>query len=209
MAQTLQVSAHTLPSDGKIMLGRRWTNTRPLLRMFGAASLALAFTDSLAAESDSRFSRTSIDIAIVVRNLEQSLSFYTEGLGFQEVEGHAIPAELTDRLGLADREQLSVHVLLPEKENTASRIKIIAAPDSDTAVAEQGSIPALTGFRYITIFVADIDAAADRLSSVGVPATESAPVALGRGSLNEVFVMLVSDPDGNRIEIVGPRESNK
>jgi catechol 2,3-dioxygenase-like lactoylglutathione lyase family enzyme len=180
-----------------------------LLRVLVAVSLGTACTGSHAAEPESEFSRTSIDIAIVVSDIEQSLNFYTEGLGFQEGEGYAIPAELADRLGLADREELYVHVLLPEKENTASRIKVIAAPASDAQVLEKTSIPTIAGFRYITIFVADIDGAADRLRAVGVPATESAPVALARGSLNEVFIMLVSDPDGNRIEIVGPRESTE
>lgn len=178
--------------------------SRPVVSLLVVLSVIVA-AGVLAAEGGPPFSRTAVDVAIVVRDIESSLHFYREGLGFQADEGHTVPAGLAERLGLSNGETLDVHVMVPAMENTASRLKLIAVRGADTAVAEPSSIPSMTGFRYITVFVTDIDRTARQLEAAGVPAAEVSPLALGEGSPSEVFVMLVSDPDGNRIEIVGPR----
>jgi catechol 2,3-dioxygenase-like lactoylglutathione lyase family enzyme len=158
---------------------------------------------ALAAEGGSEFSRAAVDIGIVVGDMERSVRFYTEALGLLEDEGYTIPPGLAERLGLAEGEQLEVRLLAPANDNTASRIKLIAAPGARDAAGDRG-LSAEIGFRYVTLFVADIGKAAERLRAAGIESVENAPVVLGEGSSHEVFVMLVADPDGNRIEIVGP-----
>ena len=56
------------------------------------------------------------------------------------------------------------------------------------------------GFRYLTVFVADLNKALDRLQQYGVSPVKPA-YPLGGDS----HLVLVKDPDGNTIELIGPR----
>jgi catechol 2,3-dioxygenase-like lactoylglutathione lyase family enzyme len=64
-----------------------------------------------------------------------------------------------------------------------------------------------TGFRYLSIFVTDTDAALARLAKLGVKPIAKSPVALP-ASLAPAGTHLacVRDPDGNLVELIGPRK---
>ena len=40
------------------------------------------------------FPRTTIDLGCVATDLEKSVRFYTEGIGFREIEGFGVPVDL-------------------------------------------------------------------------------------------------------------------
>jgi catechol 2,3-dioxygenase-like lactoylglutathione lyase family enzyme len=82
------------------------------------------------------FSRTTIDLGMVVSDVEKTAKFYTEAVGFTELKGFDVAAQMANDTGLADG-------VTPVKE----------------------------------------------------------PYQLGGNS----YLVLVKDPDGNTVELIGPR----
>jgi catechol 2,3-dioxygenase-like lactoylglutathione lyase family enzyme len=65
-----------------------------------------------------------------------------------------------------------------------------------------------TGFRYLTIIVADQKAALARLEKMGVKPLKQSPVAIPETTApGNLFLTCVRDPDGNIVELVGPSAS--
>jgi catechol 2,3-dioxygenase-like lactoylglutathione lyase family enzyme len=64
-----------------------------------------------------------------------------------------------------------------------------------------------TGFRYLTIMVSDTTAALERLAKLGVKPIAKSPVALPASLVppGDQFLTVVRDPDGNLVELIGPR----
>ena len=46
---------------------------------------------------DSNFARSTIDLGVVVSDVDKAVEFYTEAIGFQEVKGFVAPAQLVGR----------------------------------------------------------------------------------------------------------------
>jgi catechol 2,3-dioxygenase-like lactoylglutathione lyase family enzyme len=63
-----------------------------------------------------------------------------------------------------------------------------------------------TGFRYLTIMVEDTTAALERLTKLGVKPLAKSPVALPDSLAPGLFLTCVRDPDGNIVELLGPRK---
>jgi predicted enzyme related to lactoylglutathione lyase len=61
------------------------------------------------------------------------------------------------------------------------------------------------GIRYLTILVKDMDAAVARAKKAGVEPMAKGPIALPEGLSAGVYLACVRDPDGNIIELLGPR----
>ena len=59
----------------------------------------------------------------------------------------------------------------------------------------------MTGLRYLTLYVKDMNRALERLKAAGVPTLGETPVDLGGGNA----LVTVKDPDGNFMELIGPR----
>jgi lactoylglutathione lyase len=62
------------------------------------------------------------------------------------------------------------------------------------------------GFRYLTIMVADTDAALARLAKLGVAPIAKSPIALPDSLAPGMHLTCVRDPDGNLVELIGPRK---
>lgn len=164
-----------------------------------------------AAAGEKAFSRPSIDIGVVVADMQQSLTFYSNAIGFREIEGFSMPGRLAQDIGLTSGKPLSVRVLVLDEEKCAAKLKLIEIPHAENDVKNEPEpvVESRQGFQYITIFVSDIDRAMERLKQAGVEPASDGPVQLGHESPAEVFVMLVYDPDGNLVELVGPRTGNE
>ena len=59
------------------------------------------------------------------------------------------------------------------------------------------------GFSYLTIFVKRTDVALARLKKQGVKTIGKEPVALATNP--NLVLMIVRDPDGNFVELIGPK----
>jgi catechol 2,3-dioxygenase-like lactoylglutathione lyase family enzyme len=168
------------------------------------ALLACSTLPCLAAEP-AAFPRTTIDIGCVVGDLDASVRFYTEGLGFRELRGFSVEAPLAADAGLTDAKRLDIRVLVLGEGDSATKLKLMQVAGTAPRQGDNEFIHSHTGFRYLTIVVADTDAALARLATLGVKPIAKSPVALPDQLAKGMHLTCVRDPDGNLVELIGPR----
>jgi lactoylglutathione lyase len=173
---------------------------RPLISL----PLALACFVAVAAEP-AAFPRTTIDLGCVVSDLDASVRFYTEAIGFTELKGFEVPAVVATDAGLTDGKPLAVRVLVLGEGDGATKLKLMQIAGTAPRKGDTEFIHSRTGFRYLTIFVADTDAALARLAKLGVKPLAKSPVAIPESIAPGLFLTCVKDPDGNLVELIGPR----
>jgi len=165
-----------------------------------AAVVLLAALPCAAAEPE--FLRTTIDLGCVVSDLDASVRFYTEGIGFTEVKGFEVPADLARDAGLTDSKPLRVRVLVLGEGESATKLKLMQIAGTAPRTGDTEFIHSHTGFRYLTILVADTDAALARLAKIGVKPIAKSPVALPETLAPGMHLTCVRDPDGNLVELL-------
>jgi lactoylglutathione lyase len=164
-------------------------------------NLAAGSTAARAADSGGEFSKAVIDMGIVVKDAGRTAKFLTNAIGFKEVKGFAVTGDLGRKIGLIDGHPVNVRVFVLDEVEQATRIKILSFPDAGGKAADQAYIHSTFGMRYLTLYVKDINRALERLKQAGIPLLGETPVDLGGGTV----LVAVKDPDGNFIELIGPR----
>ncbi len=185
-------------------------STSPLmslgLRFFiPALLLALHLTPTSGlrgADAGGEFSKAVIDLGIVVKDADRTAAFLTNAIGFREVQGFPVTAELGRRIGLIDGHPVNVRVFVLEEVEQATRIKVLSFPQAQGKQPDQAYIHSSYGMRYLTLYVKDIGQAQKRLQQAKVPLLGDTPVDLGGGT----FLVAVKDPDGNFLELIGPKK---
>jgi lactoylglutathione lyase len=152
------------------------------------------------------FPRTTIDLGCVVSDLDASVRFYTDGIGFREAKGFEVPAALASDAGLTDSRPLSIRVLVLGEGAEATKLKLMQVVGTLPRTGDTDFIHSHTGFRYLTIMVDDTDAALARLEKLGGKPVAKGPVALPESLAPGMHLTCVRDPDGNIIELIGPRK---
>jgi catechol 2,3-dioxygenase-like lactoylglutathione lyase family enzyme len=162
----------------------------------------LTWADALrSAEPSGEFSKPIIDLGIVVRDADRTARFLTNAIGFKEARGFAVTGEMGRKIGLIDGQAATVRVFVLEETDQATRIKVLAFPAAKAQQPDQAYIHSALGIRYLTLYVKDINRALERLKQARVPLLGETPYDLGNGS----WLVAVKDPDGNFIELIGPR----
>ena len=185
--------------------------TRPLENCSMLAAVLLTLTvaahpGSARAEDDSAFARTTIDIGVVVSDVKKSVEFYTKALGFTEVTGFKVPGEFCKDAGLTNGAPLDIRVLVLGEGETATRLKLMQVAGVKSKKVDHRHIHSSLGFSYLTIVVKDTTAAVARAKKAGVRPIANGPVPLPKGLPQGVYLTIVRDPDGNLIELVGPKK---
>ncbi|MCA9246715.1 MAG: VOC family protein [Planctomycetales bacterium] len=175
------------------------------------ASLALIIAVVLAAqlraeEKASEFARQTIDLGVVVSDVEASAKFYTEAIGFAEVKSFGVSADFAEDVGLTANQPLEIRVFKLGDESTATSLKLMQLPQTNPKPSDNSYIHSQLGFSYLTIHINDTNAAVARLKKAGVKPIAKGPVELPKGLPQGVYLTLVRDPDGNFIELVGPKK---
>ena len=168
-----------------------------LLLTIGLPALA-----PLATAAEGEFSKPVIDIGMVVKDSERTAQFLTNVVGFKEVRGFSVNAEVARKTGLIDGYPAEVRVFMLEGTEPATRIKVLSFPKAQGKQAEQAFIHSTLGFRYLTLYVKDMNQVLERLKKAGVPTLGETPMEMGTGT----WLVAIKDPDGNFIEFVGPRK---
>ena len=146
------------------------------------------------------FSRTTIDIGVVVSNVEKAAKFYTEALGFTDAGSFDVAAQMANDTGLTDNKPFKVRTFSLAKQPTATNLKIMQI--AGAKAVDNQYISSTLGFRYLTVFVTDLAKVVGRLKQQGIaPVRPPYPLS---GSNNHL--VLVKDPDGNIIELIGPMQ---
>ena len=172
-------------------------------------ALALCFTPLLAEEEKDKpagpFARHTIDLGVVVSDLKKSLAFYKGVVGFTEVEGFKVEGDFPKKVGLTDGAGLDIHVLVLGEEETATKLKVMQVKSEKPAkTLKQRHIHTQTGFSYLSIFVTDVDAVLERAKAAGHKPYAQSPQRLPEGLPQDVCLLMLKDPDGNFVEIIGP-----
>ena len=182
--------------------------SRVLYPLAVAAALLISLGSRTSAQqSAGSFASETIDPGLVVSNVKKSIEFYTQAIGFKELKGFSVPADWTKEVGLTDGKTLDIHVLALGEGKSATKLKLMEIPGANIKKAENQYVTNQQGIRYLTIQVNDIDEALARLTKAGAkPATNGGMIALPEGFPKGVYLTLVRDPDGNMIELVGPKK---
>lgn len=178
----------------------------PILIIAAAAALsAHAIADEQPAGDDSAFLSKTIDIGCVVSDIEKSVKFYTEAIGFTEVTGFSVPAGFATEAGLTDNKPLEIRVLVLGEGEGATKLKLMQIKGGGNQKADHAHIDSTLGLSYLTIVVKSTDDALARLAKAKVKPIAKGPVTLPADLNAEFSLTIVRDPDGNLVELVGPK----
>jgi len=177
-----------------------------ILLIFVAATIAFGLyaTAQETAPQESEFAKVTIDLGCVVSDIDASVKFYTEAIGFSEAGGFEVSPEFAKESGLTDSKQLKVKVLNLGKGEGATGLKLMQI-DGESAKPANDYINTTLGFSYITIVVKSTDDALARLEKAGVKPIANCPVTLPENINPDLALTIVRDPDGNLIELIGPK----
>ena len=152
------------------------------------------------ASAQSEFSHPGISIGNVVEDLDKSVKFYTEVIGMTKTGSFSVAKEKAKALGLTDKYNLDVTILKLEDSPNANEWKLMSL-GTKANHPKQKWMSDDTGMQYITIFVNHVDPLIQRCKKHNVKILSGEPSSLGDGK----FFILVQDPDGTFIELIGPR----
>jgi catechol 2,3-dioxygenase-like lactoylglutathione lyase family enzyme len=153
------------------------------------------------ASSQSNFTSKQIGAGVVVADMERSLDFYVNGIGMVKTGSFTINSEFGKRGGLTGGEAVGVNILKLENSPEASEWKLMSFGKKATH-PQQKFIQDDTGVQYITIQVKSLKPIVERLKERNVTFLGSTPTPLNK----DVHFVLVQDPDGIFVELIGPME---
>ncbi len=133
---------------------------------------------------------------ICVSDLDRSLRFYCDGLGFEKAESHAIGAEFAALMDLPD---VSVTSQFIRKGTTAIELLAFSepAPFGDGARRPVNQL----GLTHLSFRVDDVNAVAAKVVELGGAIVESSRTTIDFGGTPLEFVYC-TDPDGVRVELM-------
>ena len=137
---------------------------------------------------------TPSHLGICVRNLERSLRFYCDGLGFQKAETF----DVTDAFGRALEVEGDVAGTSQFIRRGGMRIELLAYQSPGVA-GEPSRRRNQLGLTHLSFVVDDVDAAARQLVACGGRLLPDTRTGSDPSSTQLVFV---ADPDGVRIELM-------
>lgn len=152
------------------------------------------------APAPEEFSNPTIQVGLVVSNLEKAVDFYTNVIGMTRTGGFDVSGEKAKELGLTDGRSIDVTVLKLEDSVNSNEWKMMSFGEK-AAHPKQKYLHDDTGLQYITIFVKNIHPFIERIQKNNIQILSGTPSSLedGRGFI------LVQDPDGTFIELIGPQ----
>lgn len=157
-------------------------------------------TTSQKASAQSEFSNPTIFVGNVVADLEKSVNFYTKVIGMTKTGGFSVDGEKSKELGLTDGRAIDVAVLKLEDGPQSNEWKLMSFGTKATHPKSK-YIHDDTGVQYITILVNHLNPVIERVKKNNVKILSNEPSSLGENR----FFILVQDPDGTFIEIIGPK----
>jgi lactoylglutathione lyase len=133
---------------------------------------------------------------ICVSDLDRSLRFYCDALGFEKAESHAIGSDFA---ALMDQRDLAVTSQFIRRGQTAVELLAFDEPPS-FGDKERRPLNQL-GLTHLSFRVEDVAATAARIADLGGAVVESSRTRIDLGSTRLEFVYC-TDPDGVRIELM-------
>ena len=137
----------------------------------------------------------AMHVGICVRDLERSIRFYRDGLGFAEAGGLEISGEPTATLLEIPNVELRAVYL----ERDGLRIELLHYPSTGTLGDAEPRPMNQLGLTHFAVRVDDLDDTIAKLVPLGAVILEHTRVRVDEYDSNIIYV---TDPDGTRIECV-------
>ena len=134
-------------------------------------------------------------IGVCVSDLQASIRFYCEGLGFESGESLDIGPEYGQALEVAGDVRCTSQFI--RREGTTLELLYYASPPVTGQPSQKRNQLGLT---HLSFYVEDLDTAASRLIANGgtlLPSTR-----YDSDDPSQVKIVFVSDPDGTRVELM-------
>ncbi len=165
--------------------------------------LVACYVSDLAQAAEKDFAKKTINIGMIVSDLDASMTFYKDVVGFVQVEHteFEVNAEFGKKSGLTDSLAFHVEILKLGKGKEATELKLMTFGDRAKKQSNK-HIHSQTGVQYMTIFVTEMKPILERIKKHKVKLLGVTPVPLGE---KNSFV-LIQDPDGTFVELIGPME---
>jgi len=134
-------------------------------------------------------------VGLCVRDLDRSLRFYRDGLGFREVSTVELAGEPSATLLELPDVRLRARFL--ERDGLRLELLHYATPGASS----DGTPPPMNraGLTHLSFRVDDLDAALAKLTALGGAARPGTRIA---ATLVKAHAIFVTDPDGTRIELI-------
>ena len=160
-------------------------------------ALTILLSPQLVAQGE--FSSGLIGVGVVCRDIEKSMDFYLNVIGMTRVEEFDVEGTFGTSSGLSDGLAFHVDVLKLMDSPDANQWKLMSF-NLEGSHPMPSHIHDDTGMQYITLMVNSLEPFLKRAREHGVKLLGETPIQLNE---NDHF-MLVQDPDGNFIELIGP-----
>lgn len=134
---------------------------------------------------------------ITVSDLERSLAFWRDVLGFELSHTAHQKGELAEEITGVKGAELKLAVLKTPGGHKIELLEYLAPTDRKCAHVR----PCDTGFMHVALLVEDLNAALDRIAVAGWK-TAGQPQILTKGPNAGKRVVYVRDPDGTTIELM-------
>ena len=151
--------------------------------------------------AQSEFSSGTISIGVVVHDLQKSINFYTDVLGMVNTGGFEVTEDFALKSGLSNGVPFKVTVMKLEDTNEATQWKLMSFGNKKGHKLPK-YIQDDTGMQYTTIFVKSLKPFYERIKQHNVKLLGDTPIPLD----GDNHFILVQDPDGTFIELIGPME---
>lgn len=171
-----------------------------LLKSFVLLGVLMVALPLYAVQPPDDFAKSAISIGVVVEDLDKSLDFYLNVIGMVKTGEFGVDAAKAKELGLSNGNSFDVKVLKLESSENAPEWKLMSFGKKATH-PKQTYVPDDTGMQYITIFVKSMKPILERIKKYDVKMLGKTPAMLDE---TRQFV-LVQDPDGTFIELIGPK----
>ncbi|HEY1827975.1 MAG TPA: VOC family protein [Acidimicrobiales bacterium] len=133
---------------------------------------------------------------ICVSDLDRSLRFYCEALGFEKAESHAIGDEFA---ALMDLPEVSVTSQFLRRGTTAIELLAFSEP-APFGPSERRAVNQL-GLTHLSFRVSDLEGTAAKVVELGGTVVESSRTTIDFGGTPLRF-LYCTDPDGIRVELM-------
>lgn len=171
-----------------------------LFKAFVLLAAFLVVMPSYSVQPPDDFAKSAISIGVVVEDLDKALDFYLNVIGMVKTGEFSVDADKSRELGLSNGNSFDVKVLKLENSESAPEWKLMSFGKKATH-PKQTYVPDDTGMQYITIFVKSMKPFLERIKKHDVKMLGKTPAMLDE---TRQFV-LVQDPDGTFIELIGPK----
>lgn len=136
--------------------------------------------------------KDSLDIGLVVGDIEKSLTFYKDTLGLKYLGVILKMPDDAAKKGPIFNQGFTLHGF----QVGTTMLKLLAATTPPSG--EKRAIDSTAGIRYLTFIVKDVNSIYDDLSSKGVEFL-SKPIEIPGV---KITIAMMLDPDGNHLELV-------